>query len=366
MKLESLRASMLTIPFRRSFKHASAERHATQAIWVAACARGATGYGEGCPRDYVTGESVHGAQVFVAAYVQEWSAELVDAPSLRAWTAKREAEVDANPAAWTAVELAMLDLLGKTRSQSVEALLGLPALARRFQYTAVVGDAPAAAFEAQLARYRGAGFRDFKIKLSGEPARDAAKVRALRAAGIEPERVRADANNLWSEAGAAIAALKTLDYPFAALEEPLHAGDHEGMARVGRALDSDIILDESLARPGQLASLPADGRWIANLRISKMGGVLRSLEFLNEARRLGVPVVIGAHLGETSVLTRAALAVASVAGDVLIAQEGAFGTHLLERDVAELPLMFGAGGVLEVEPSLAAAPGWGLAIRDPA
>jgi L-Ala-D/L-Glu epimerase / N-acetyl-D-glutamate racemase len=365
MKLESLQASALAIPFRQSFRHASAERAATQAIWVAARACGAAGYGEGCPREYVTAESVQGAQAFVAAHMHEWSGAPLDAPWLRAWTAKREREIDAHPAAWTAVELAMLDLLGKTGSRPVEALLGLPALAGRFQYTAVLGDAPPAAFEAQLARYRGAGFRDFKIKLSGEPARDAAKARALRAAGIAPERVRADANNLWPDAGAAIEALEALDYGFAALEEPLRAGDHEGMARVGRALGSDIILDESVARPGQLETLPANGLWMVNLRISKMGGVLRSLEFLHEARRVGVPVVIGAHVGETSVLTRAALTVASVAGDILIAQEGAFGTHLLERDVAEPPLMFGAGGVLQVEPAMAAAPGWGLAIREP-
>ena len=59
MKLESIRASVLTIPFNAAFKHASAERAATQTLWVEArTADGMIGYGEGCPREYVTGREL--------------------------------------------------------------------------------------------------------------------------------------------------------------------------------------------------------------------------------------------------------------------------------------------------------------------
>ena len=55
-----------------------------------------------------------------------------------------------------------------------------------------------------------------------------------------------------------------------------------------------------------------------------------------------------------------ALADARAAADALVAQEGAFGTFLLEHDVCDPPLMFGAGGVLDVaaQPMLT-APGLG-------
>jgi len=52
--------------------------------------------------------------------------------------------------------------------------------------------------------------------------------------------------------------------------------------------------------------------------------------------------------------------------DALVGQEGAFGTHLLERDVVEPPLMFGPGGILDVGATFGTAPGWGLAIREAA
>ena len=72
-------------------------------------------------------------------------------------------------------------------------------------------------------------------------------------------------------------------------------------------------------------------------------------------------MIVGAQVGETSLLTRAALTVAQAAGSALFAQEGAFGTFLLTRDVCEPPLMFGAGGVLHVadHPRLT-QPGFGI------
>ena len=58
-------------------------------------------------------------------------------------------------------------------------------------------------------------------------------------------------------------------------------------------------------------------------------------------------------------LTRAALTIANAARDILVAQEGAFGTHLLEHDVIDAPIMFGAGGVLDAA-QLPAGPGFGV------
>ena len=359
--LESIQASALSIPFKLAFKHASAERAAMQSLWVECRSRdGLVGYGEGCPREYVTSESLASAQRFTAEHQQEWLGAIRDLMSLRAWVEHHPAEIDRNPAAWTAVELALLDLFGKQTGKPLEALLGLPELAGRFSYSAVIGDAPRAQFEAQLANYRKAGFRDFKIKLSGDAGRDREKLEPLRGA-----RVRADANNLWPDVAQALNHLQSLNFHFFALEEPLRAGDYDGLRRLAEALDTKIILDESLLRSAQLDQVAGfASRCIVNLRVSKMGGLIRSLEVAREIRRRGLGLIVGAHVGETSVLTRAALTVAHSARDCLVAQEGAFGTHLLERDVTPRPLMFGAGGMLDVsDGAFARQPGFGLPIQ---
>jgi L-alanine-DL-glutamate epimerase-like enolase superfamily enzyme len=367
MILESIRLSSLLIPFKLAFKHASADRATTQTLWVEVRSRdGMVGFGEGCPREYVTGESLQSAQAFVEMHRQEWMAKIVDIRTLTDWVVRHRSEIDRHPSAWAAVELALLDLIGKAGNKSVEALLGLPELSGSFRYTAVLGDASPPQFEAQLAHYLKAGFCDFKIKLSGDRDRDLAKVGALRAANIPSRAVRADANNLWGSADAALRDLDALGFPFFALEEPLLPGDYEGMHRLASALDTRIILDESLLRAGQLDRLSgSEDRWIVNLRVSKMGGLLRSLELVREMRQRGLRAIFGAHVGETSLLTRAALTVAHNARDILVAQEGAFGTHLLAADVVETPIMFGHGGVLDVDALGMKSAGFGLRIPLP-
>lgn len=369
MILESIEACALAIPFNVVFKHASAERDTTQTLWIRARTRdGAAGFGEGCPREYVTAESLRSAHAFVCAHLRDWLDSIHDVGALADWAERHRGDIDVHPAAWTGVELALLDLIGKVEGKTVESLLGRPQLAGSFRYTAVLGDAAPRQFEAQLAHYLKAGFRDFKIKLSGDNARDLQKVRGLTSAGVQAQAVRADANNLWDDADAAIQALRALDFPFLGIEEPLRPGDYAGMRRIALALDTKIILDESLLRTDQLDRLadPVD-RWIVNLRVSKMGGLLRSLELASAARRRGLPAIVGAHVGETSLLTRAGLTVAHDSKDILVAQEGAFGTHLLTRDVVESPLMFGPGGVLKTDAlGIASASGLGLAVLEPA
>ena len=48
-------------------------------------------------------------------------------------------------------------------------------------------------------------------------------------------------------------------------------------------------------------------------------------------------------------LTRAALSIANAYRDILVAQEGAYGTILLEKDICQPSLMFGNGGKITRE-----------------
>ncbi len=361
IRLRAVVASTLAIPFTTRFRHASAERAETSSVWVEATSEaGVTGHGESCPRPYVTGETLASAEAFVGRHVAALCREEASLGAVRGYAHTHVTDIDANPAAWCAIELALLDLVGKTQGQPIEALLGLPPLSGPFRYSAVLGDAEPDVFARQAERYLAMGFRDLKVKLSGDLARDRAKVAVLAAA---PDvRVRVDANNLWADAGTASTFLNALGVPIVAVEEPLRPGDFAGLALVAARCGVPIVLDESVTRTGQVAALPgAPETWIVNVRVSKMGGVLRSLAVVAAARAAGLRVVVGAQVGETSLLTRAALTVAQAAGSALFAQEGAFGTFLLTRDVCDPPLMFGAGGVLRVaDHAMLAEPGFGI------
>ena len=74
---------------------------------------------------------------------------------------------------------------------------------------------------------------------------------------------------------------------------------------------------------------------------------------------MGIPIIVGAQVGETSILTRAALTVASTFRDILLAQEGGFGTYLLKHDIVEPSLMIGKGAKLSID-SITDDSGFGL------
>ena len=359
-----MRVELATFPtsFRVTVRHASATRDATENIIVRVrTPSGAVGVGEGCPRRYVTGETVESARTFLRGAAPGAAASAVTADGLRSWMADHRESIDANPAAFCALELALLDALARQQRVSVERLLGCPDLNGTFRYTAVIGDSGRWVFALLLQRYLSHGIRDFKLKLSGDLERDRRKLARLRRRE-ETVRVRVDANNLWSDVDACIEHLRRLDHRFTAIEEPLTVNDLDGFARVAAALDTPIVIDESGLRGEQLDDLPGPvSGWILNCRVSKMGGLMRSLATVEAARASGMGVIVGAHVGETSILTRAALTVAAHAGDALVAQEGAFGTKLLRQDLVSPVLMFGQRAELHIAKVLdPAAPGLGL------
>ena len=354
MKISNLEIRKLEIPFNVSFKHASAERNTTESIVVVAESdRGHTGYGEGCPRSYVTDESIDSAIAFFLKHKS--SIQVIEnLEELRRWIEELSGPIDVNPAAWCAIELALLDLLGKEQEQSIEELLSLPLLKGEFRYTAVLGASNYEAFAGQLQQYVQTGFSDFKVKISGKLEEDIEKLNLLKNLDNQEIRIRLDANNLWDTSSEATAYLKQLDTNFFAIEEPIKANQYETLRTITQVLNTQIILDESFLRKAQFEQIQhRPETWIINVRISKMGGILRSLDIAKEASKLNVPIIIGAQVGETSILTRAALTVANTYRDILLAQEGAFGTYLLKKDIVETPLMFGKGGLLSVSPLIA-------------
>jgi L-alanine-DL-glutamate epimerase-like enolase superfamily enzyme len=363
--IAALRIGHFESPMRVRFKHASAFRTRTQNVIVALRdENGLCGYGEGCPREYVTGETQASAKTFLAEHGPAALTALGSVADLRRWIDEHEALIDANPAAFCAFDLAALDLLGKRAGMTLEQLLGLPPLLQPVGYTAVMGDSsPSKAWAMSLA-YRIWGFSDFKVKVSGDPARDWARFRTLP----RNARIRLDANNLWQTAEECIRHFQNLDRDIWAIEEPVQAEDTASLRKIAEALGVKIILDESMTRRSQIARYKADAEnWIANIRVSKCGGILRSIRLGQEVQAAGMGITLGAQVGETSLLTRAALTVGQSLSPPALAREGAYGRFLLKRDLTEPSLRFQIGGNLAPSRfNLTARAGLGLNVVESA
>jgi L-Ala-D/L-Glu epimerase len=350
-----LRVASCPFPFRGSFEHASAVRErAENVIVVAEGSNGQYGLGEGCPRSYVTGETVATALDAITRWRQAGVEEIADVATLTAWMELNRADIDTNPSAFAAIEIALLDLFARQAGQPIEQLLGIAAQELELRTSAVYSFGGTAKFLVQAALFNLNGMGTAKLKVSGNSERDRRRARLLSRFGA----LRIDANNLWASADAAIAALKQLQGFAWAVEEPISSRNWQGLADVGAQTGMTIILDESVTRHEDLAALVSGATYILNARVSKQGGLLRTLAIIRAARARGMKIIVGAQVGETSILARAGIVAARAAAADLVAFEGAFGTRLLVRDAVTSSIGFGYRGRVRLDQCR--GPGLGL------
>jgi len=355
----------LNIPFKQSFKHNSAERSKTQSVIVLASEGEFKGYGESCPREYVTNESVQSVFQFFTEVKDDLLSHVDSLESLQQYHNKHKSIIDKSPSAWCAIELALLDLFAKKEHCSIEKLLGIPELGDSFFYSAVIGDGSFETFEKVALQYLQMGFKDFKIKISGVPELDFPKFELLKKLGGDDCKIRLDANNLWTDAAEVVSYLKKIPAQLSGLEEPLSGKDLSQLKSLANQINVPLILDESFSLIEQIPDLISHHQsFIINLRISKMGGLINSIAIAKQANKEEIGLIIGAQVGETSILTRAALSIASLTNGRYRAMEGAFGTFLLEHDIVENPLMLGKGGELKPRKLLSGGAGFQLDVRE--
>jgi hypothetical protein len=93
----SLRFRQLKVPLKHTFRQASSTRTHGESIWIEAARNGVAGYGEGCPRSYVTGETLESCEAWLNERLDDIMASCLDLDSLAAWSAEHEVEIDASP-----------------------------------------------------------------------------------------------------------------------------------------------------------------------------------------------------------------------------------------------------------------------------
>ena len=124
MQISSCHFNSIRIPFRESFRHSSFNRKETETILSIVNTKNNSGYGEGCPREYVTSESIKSSLFFLEKNRSDWN-KLINIESIIDWLDRNRSIVDRNPAAFCSFELAFLDLLGRENKKSTESIVGL-------------------------------------------------------------------------------------------------------------------------------------------------------------------------------------------------------------------------------------------------
>ena len=366
MKLKSLTAFGLAIPFVEAFAHSTKERKVSDAIVVRVETEdGSVGYGEGLPRPYVTGED----RPFVFKVLQEHYWAQLQGKDVPAITGQADLKtldallgapalpvgVKASNAARCAVETALID--AGLRSQNMNLSSILPAKRESVTYHGVVtASSPESA--AKLAKkMKLIGLSQLKVKIGlGD---DYERVKAVAAVmGTAPLRLDANANQSLEDA------LKTIDllkeFPIASIEAPIIPGDHQALKSYTDACPWDVVVDENLLTPNDAKALAEAGACtVFNVRLSKCGGFYPSLQMIEIASKYGIKLQIGAQVGETAILSAAARHL-NLAQEEVLYSEGSFGPLLLTEDVSKERVSFGHRGLGPTIPG----PGSGITVLE--
>jgi muconate cycloisomerase len=367
MRITGAKIYELQIPFVEAFSHATKNRRFSDSFVVRLTAEdGTTGYGEGAARQYVTGEIVGRSidyiqkQLFPIVSATDFAEITVGENDLAAIVEnfpvnKTNASIVWN-AAETAVELALIDCLLKRQNRSLGDVL--PPVCETIVYSGVIttGSVETAAQHAR--RFKLFGIKQLKIKIDGE--NDFERIRAVREAVGDTVSLRLDANGAFG-ADEAVEILEKLSiFNNAAVEQPIKRGSIPELARVQVNSAIPVMVDESLITLSDAEELiAAKACDFFNLRVSKCGGISRTIEIARAAVQAGIKIQIGCQVGETAILSAAGRHLAAFLPAVEFV-EGSFGNLLLVEDIGRDAVNFGHGG----RARMLRGRGLGVTVRD--
>ncbi|MER6910368.1 enolase C-terminal domain-like protein [Streptomyces sp. NPDC000594] len=292
MKITGIETIPFAIPYRKPLRFASGEVHTAEHVLVRVHTdSGLTGTAEAPPRPYTYGET----QESIVAVIDR-----VFAPQLLGLCALERETVHAlldrtvgNPAAKSALDMALWDILGQAAGVPVATLLG--GWTDRMRVSHMVGFAPAGAMVTEALRIRETyGITTFKVKVGRRPyTDDVTACRALREALGPEAELYIDGNRGWTAAESARALREMADLGLTFAEELCPADDVLGRRWLVGQCTVPFIADESATRPAEVTRELLGGSATAISVKTARTGFTASQRVLHQCEGLGVAVVMG-------------------------------------------------------------------------
>jgi cis-L-3-hydroxyproline dehydratase len=249
---------------------------------------GIAGFGEVCPLGSAYMEAFAAG---VPAGLRELAPVLLgrDPTAIRDLNAAMDAALGGHQYIKSPLDMALWDILGKFSGVPVAMLLGGQTVDHYPLYRAISQDSPAA-MAADVARYRGEGYRKFQLKVGGNPDEDIRRVKEVRRV-LEPgDTLVADANTGWlmHEAARVVNALAGEDVY---VEAPCPS--YEECLAIRRQTHLPFVLDEVIT--GVIPFLRAfrDGAMdVVNIKISRVGGLTKAVHLRNLCESVGIAMTL--------------------------------------------------------------------------
>ena len=373
MRVRELTAWQVRIPLKKPIQHASHTRTETENLVVrCVLADGTEGWGEGVPREYVTGETIDSAlAILKQSRLPEQMEECTSFKSALALAERLKLAPIAGDdrgcqgnAARCAFELALLDAFGKHHRHPLSDVTKLLAHDDLFEpkdyvrYSGAITSSEGRKIRFAAWKMWVYNFKQLKIKVGIAGQDDVDRLGAVRWRVGKRMDIRVDANEAWTPADVRAKILELKPFNLTSVEQPLPHADAAVLREVRKDVGVPIMLDESLCSMID-AERAFDGETcdLFNLRLSKCGGFIGTIRLAQFAKRHGLGYQLGCQVGETAILSAAGRHLAASVRDIRYL-EGSYDSHLVKEALATTNLTFGWGGwapALEV-------PGLGITI----
>jgi muconate cycloisomerase len=301
---------------------------------------GTVGWGEAASAPTMTGDTIAG---LVAAVREHLAPRLIgeDAWMRPALMKRLKVALYGNTGAHSAVEMALLDLAGRSAGVPVIDLVG-GAVRREVAPMWLVGNATPDQDVAEVEARRRAGIRFFKLKVAVKPLdAEIATAIAVRKALGPALPVCADANCGFSHDGARRYLAATEEAGLLFLEQPFESDDMKGLTALAHAAPIAIGADEGIHSLRDIEAHAAAGAGGVSLKLIKLGGFGAALAAGTLCKRLGLAVNIAAKMSESSLASAATVHLACAVENI---GWGVSLTHFyLAEDIVRRPLAMANG-----------------------
>ncbi len=336
-----LEAEVLSLRTKHPFRIAHGTKQEIRTVLVKVRdADGLEGWGEATPQLFY-GETPESVLAALAHYATVLPADPLD---LEAAESRMAALLAGNASARAAVSSALHDLAGKRLGTPVHRMWGLDPAAIPVSTFTIGMDTPD---RLRVKVREAADYPVLKVKLGS--ANDLEILEAIR--DETDKELRVDANCGWT-VKQAIRMLPVLeDYGVTVLEQPLVAGDLDGLAEVTRRSRIPVIVDESCHVAADVPRLAGrvDG---INIKLAKCGSLREALRLIHVARAHHLMVMVGCMVESSIGITAAAqftplVDIVDLDGAALLAHDPYIGATVA-RGRVQLPTGPGLG--LSVRP----------------
>ncbi|MBW1858614.1 MAG: hypothetical protein JRI70_00720 [Deltaproteobacteria bacterium] len=349
MKISAINVYKLLLPLKFPIAHSRKNATAVDNIVVEIVANenGLNGYGEGAPRHYVTGESQDTASQDIRSLCLDerfpWNLTHVD----QIWHFGRSVTTDKSQnAALCALEMALLDVLARRQGHNILHYLPREYLAGEVSYGGTIPIADLDMVNKICEMLRLFDIREVRVKLGTDFDHSKVTLETVRnALGAECD-LRVDVNGAWDLDNAKRHLPILVSNKVHILEQPLmpHDNSLQELADILKGTGLKLMADESVCSMKDLEYAIAEGYFdVVNVRLSKCGGFLNSLNIIQGVRASGLKYQVGCQLGESGILSAAGRALCLISSDALYC-DGSYDALVLEENLTTRHVTFGQGG----------------------